>query len=176
MTDMQRGELKSMANLNGKTVLITAAGQGIGRASALAFIAAGAKVHATDINETALSELPKLDNLTTAKLDVLNEDAVKACVSDIGQVDVLFNCAGVVHAGSVLEMPDSDLDFAFDLNVRAMIRTIILRDLGRSFRSGGIWLTIAVLPFIGLVIAAVLIVAFAVVILVRRRRLARDDR
>lgn len=124
MTDMQRGELKSMANLNGKTVLITAAGQGIGRASALAFLAAGAKVHATDINETALSELPKLDNLTTAKLDVLNEDAVKACVSDIGQVDVLFNCAGVVHAGSVLEMPDSDLDFAFDLNVRAMIRTI----------------------------------------------------
>ena len=87
-----------MANLNGKTVLITAAGQGIGRASALAFIAAGAKVHATDINETALSELPKLDNLTTAKLDVLNEDAVKACVSNIGQVDVLFNCAGVVHA------------------------------------------------------------------------------
>lgn len=110
--------------LEGKTVLITAAGQGIGRASALAFAAAGATVHATDINEQALGELPKLTNLSTMKLDVLDEAAVNAAVDKIGRVDILFNCAGVVHGGSILEMKDSDLDFAFDLNVKAMIRTI----------------------------------------------------
>jgi len=113
-----------MANLQGKTVLITAAGQGIGRASAIAFAQAGAAVYATDINEQALAELPALDRLTAQKLDVLDETAVKACVAGIGQVDILFNCAGVVHGGSVLEMKDSDLDFAIDLNVKAMIRTI----------------------------------------------------
>ncbi|HEX5935692.1 MAG TPA: SDR family NAD(P)-dependent oxidoreductase, partial [Pseudorhizobium sp.] len=110
--------------LEGKTVLITAAAQGIGRASALAFAKAGATVHATDINEKALAELPKLANLIATKLDVLDEAAVNAAVEKIGQVDVLFNCAGVVHGGSILEMKDSDLDFAFDLNVKAMIRTI----------------------------------------------------
>lgn len=111
-------------SLAGKTVLITAAGQGIGRASAIAFAEAGAIVHATDINEQALSELPKLENLKTSRLDVLDEAAVQAAVGQIGQVDILFNCAGVVHGGSILEMKDSDLDFAFDLNVKAMIRTI----------------------------------------------------
>ncbi|MCB5202563.1 SDR family oxidoreductase [Neorhizobium sp. T786] len=110
--------------LEGKTVLITAAAQGIGRASALAFAQAGATVHATDINDAALAELPKLPNLTATKLDVLDEAAVKAAVDKIGQVDILFNCAGVVHGGSILEMKDSDLEFAFDLNVKAMIRTI----------------------------------------------------
>lgn len=113
-----------MANLQGKTVLITAAGQGIGRASAIAFVEAGAIVHATDINEQALADLPAHANLKTQKLDVLSDEAVKACVAAIGQVDVLFNCAGVVHGGSVLDMKDSDLDFAIDLNVKAMIRTI----------------------------------------------------
>lgn len=113
-----------MANLQGKTVLITAAGQGIGRASAIAFVEAGAIVHATDINEQALADLPAHAKLKTQKLDVLNDEAVKACVASIGPVDVLFNCAGVVHGGSVLEMKDSDLDFAIDLNVKAMIRTI----------------------------------------------------
>lgn len=111
-------------SLAGKTVLITAAGQGIGRASAIAFAEAGAMVHATDINEQALAELPKLENLKTSRLDVLDEAAVEAAVGQIGPVDILFNCAGVVHGGSILEMKDSDLDFAFDLNVKAMIRTI----------------------------------------------------
>ena len=110
--------------LEGKTVLITAAAQGIGRASALAFAAAGATVHATDINDAALAELPNLANLTATRLDVLDEAAVKAAVEKIGPVDILFNCAGVVHGGSILEMKDSDLEFAFDLNVKAMIRTI----------------------------------------------------
>ncbi|CAN7610985.1 SDR family oxidoreductase [Neorhizobium sp. LjRoot104] len=113
-----------MIRLDGKTALVTAAGQGIGRATALAFAEAGATVHATDINEGLLSALPKLDNLKTAKLDVLDNAAVAACVENIGTVDILFNCAGFVHAGSILEMKDSDFDFALDLNVRAMIRTI----------------------------------------------------
>ena len=112
------------SNLSGKTVLITAAGQGIGRATALAFAATGAKVHATDINTDALATLATESNISTHKLNVLDEDAVKTLVAGIGAVDVLFNCAGVVHNGSVLEMPDTDLEFAFDLNVKAMIRTI----------------------------------------------------
>ncbi|MBP2561996.1 2-keto-3-deoxy-L-fuconate dehydrogenase [Neorhizobium galegae] len=110
--------------LDGKTALVTAAGQGIGRAAALAFAEAGATVHATDINESLLAALPKLDTLKTARLDVLDNAAIVACVEKIGTVDILFNCAGFVHGGSILEMKDSDFDFALDLNVKAMIRTI----------------------------------------------------
>jgi 2-keto-3-deoxy-L-fuconate dehydrogenase len=110
--------------LEGKTVLITAAGQGIGKASALAFAAAGATVHATDINDAALASLTGLKNIIPARLDVLDSAAVGALIGGLGRIDVLFNCAGVVHNGSVLDMSDADLDFAFDLNVRAMVRTI----------------------------------------------------
>ena len=101
-----------------KTVLVTAAGQGIGRATALAFAARGAKVVATDINETALSELEGSAGIETRRLDVLKD------TDETGAVDVLFNGAGFVHAGSILEMKDEDFDFAVDLNVRSMIRTI----------------------------------------------------
>jgi 2-keto-3-deoxy-L-fuconate dehydrogenase len=111
-------------SLAGKTVLITAAAQGIGRASVEAFVRAGANVWATDVNESALAELAVLAGVTTRRLDVLDEAAVKALVAQIGTVDVLFNCAGVVHSGSVLEASDKDLDFAYDLNVKAMVRTI----------------------------------------------------
>ncbi|MBD0415398.1 SDR family oxidoreductase [Oryzicola mucosus] len=111
-------------SLQGKTVLITAAAQGIGRASAEAFAGAGASVFATDINEKLLAELDGLDGINGRKLNVLDTDAVTALVAEIGAIDVLFNCAGVVHSGSVLEMKDEDLEFAFDLNVKAMIRTI----------------------------------------------------
>ena len=113
-----------MADLEGKTALITAAGQGIGKASVLAFARAGAKVIATDINDAALAELSGQTNVTTRHLDVLDTAAINAAVAEIGAIDVLFNCAGFVHAGSILEMKDSDLEFAFDLNVKAMIRTI----------------------------------------------------
>ena len=113
-----------MADLSGKTVLITAAAQGIGRASALAFARAGAEVVATDINEAVLGELSGTAGIRTRRLDVLSDQDVAAAVAEIGRVDVLFNCAGFVHAGSILEMKDSDLDFALNLNVRAMIRTI----------------------------------------------------
>ncbi|WBU52827.1 SDR family oxidoreductase [Paracoccus sp. SCSIO 75233] len=110
-----------MTDLTGQTVLITAAAQGIGRATALAFARAGATVHATDINEAGLAGL---EGITTHRLDVLNADAVNALVGEIGRVDILFNCAGFVHAGNVLEMSDADFDFAVDLNVKSMIRTI----------------------------------------------------
>ncbi|TPK90189.1 SDR family oxidoreductase [Mesorhizobium sp. B2-4-17] len=113
-----------MADLAGKVVVVTAAAQGIGKASALAFAQAGATVYATDINEVLLAELAKTSGIKTRKLDVLNDEAVKSAFAEIGRVDVLFNCAGFVHSGSILEMKDADLDFAFNLNVRAMIRTI----------------------------------------------------
>ncbi|MDB5474204.1 MAG: family oxidoreductase [Devosia sp.] len=113
-----------MADLGGKIVLITAAAQGIGRASVEAFLAAGARVIATDINAGKLRELDGRAGVDTMVLDVLSTDAVSAAVSAIGRIDVLFNCAGVVHAGTVLEMSDKDLDFALDLNVKAQIRTI----------------------------------------------------
>lgn len=113
-----------MADLNGKIILITAAAQGIGRASAEAFARAGARVIATDINAARLAELEGVPNVTTRVLDVLDTDAVNAAVAEIGRVDVLFNCAGVVHNGTILEMADKDLQFAFDLNVWAQVRTI----------------------------------------------------
>jgi 2-keto-3-deoxy-L-fuconate dehydrogenase len=107
-----------------KTVLVTAAGQGIGRATALAFAARGAKVVATDINETALSELEGSSGIETRRLDVLKDMDVQTVVAETGPVDVLFNGAGFVHAGSILDMKDEDFDLAVDLNVRSMIRTI----------------------------------------------------
>lgn len=113
-----------MASLTGKVVLVTAAAQGIGRASAEAFAAAGAVVVATDINASKLAELDGAPGITTRLLNVLDTMDVQRVVSDIGRIDVLFNCAGVVHNGALLDMPDSDLDFALDLNVRAQVRTI----------------------------------------------------
>ena len=113
-----------MTDLSGKTVLATAAAQGIGRACALAFARAGATVHATDVNVEKLSELEGTPGIVTGRLDVRNDAAVADFVKGIGQVDVLFNCAGFVHAGTILEMKDEDFDFAMDLNVRSMVRTI----------------------------------------------------
>lgn len=113
-----------MASLQGRIAVVTAAAQGIGRASALAFAEAGATVWATDVNEAALATLAGEKNVKPAKLDVLDAAAVSAFFARVGKVDILFNCAGVVHGGTVLDVTDKDLDFAFDLNVRAMIRTI----------------------------------------------------
>lgn len=106
-------------NLEGKTVLITAAAQGIGRATAERFVSLGARVIATDINADALASL---EGAIGKKLDVLDGDAVKAFVEETGTVDVLFNCAGFVHAGTILETEEKDWDFAFNLNAKAMYR------------------------------------------------------
>ncbi len=110
-----------MIDLSGKTALVTAAAQGIGRAAVLALNAAGARVIATDVNEAALDGLAS-DTVSVAALDVLDPDAIARVVGAAGAVDILFNCAGVVHSGSVLEASDEDLDFAYALNVKAMVR------------------------------------------------------
>ena len=110
--------------LNGKPVLVTAAAQGIGRATAEAFVRAGARVWATDINAVKLAELNSLPGVTTRALDVRNTEAVMQFAADVGAISVLFNCAGYVHNGTVLDCAEADLDFAFDLNVKSMYRTI----------------------------------------------------
>lgn len=106
-------------SLEGKTALITAAGQGIGRASAEAYAQAGAKVYATDINEDALAELAKIDGITALSLNVMDAENIASVLAATGPLDVLFNCAGVVHAGNILECTDDDWDFAFNLNAKA---------------------------------------------------------
>ena len=113
-----------MADISGKICLITAAAQGIGRASALAFAAAGARVFATDINGTLLGELDDVAGIETRVLDVLSTEAVEALVGEIGAIDILFNCAGIVHGGTVLEASEADIDFALELNFKAQARTI----------------------------------------------------
>lgn len=114
--------------LNGKTILITAAGQGIGRASALACLAAGASVIATDIDVAALASLAaeagQPDALTTAPLDVRDTPAVQALAARVPPLHGLFNCAGVVHHGTVLECDEAAWDFSMDLNVKSMLRTL----------------------------------------------------
>lgn len=112
-----------MSDLNGKVTFITAAAQGIGRASVEAFARAGATVIATDINVDKLAELTGTKGVTTRVLNVLDDAQVKKAVHEIGRIDVLFNCAGVVHNGTLLESSDEDLEFAFNLNVRAQVRT-----------------------------------------------------
>lgn len=108
--------------LEGKTAVVTAAAQGIGRASAIAFAREGAKVIATDLNEAKLKELDSLPNIHTRRLDVLDPGAIAAFAAEVGAVDVLFNCAGFVHHGTILETEEKDWDFSFDLNVRSMYR------------------------------------------------------
>jgi 2-keto-3-deoxy-L-fuconate dehydrogenase len=110
-----------MSRLSNKIALVTAAGQGIGRATVEAFVREGAQVIATDINEDLLSTL---SGCTTRRLDVTNADAIAALGREVGRVDVLFNCAGYVDHGNILECNEEAWDFSFDLNVRSMYRTM----------------------------------------------------
>jgi len=109
--------------LAGKTAFVTAAAQGIGRASVLAFAAEGARVIATDVNEAKLAEI-KEPHITTQRLDVMDAGAITAAAARVGAVDVLFNCAGFVHQGNILDATEEEWQFAFDLNARAMFRLI----------------------------------------------------
>ena len=107
--------------LHGKRAFITAAGQGIGRATAELFAREGASVIATDVNTAALETLT---GCTTRPLDVLSREAITAAAADAGRVDILVNCAGYVHHGSILDCDDRAWQFSFDLNVTAMFRMI----------------------------------------------------
>ncbi len=108
--------------LEGKIALLTAAGQGIGRATAEAYAREGAQVFAADINDTTLAELDSIDGISAIHLDVTDQAAVDDALKKTGPLDVLFNCAGFVHSGSILECSVEDWEFAFNLNAKAMFR------------------------------------------------------
>nr|WP_246870576.1 SDR family oxidoreductase [Mameliella sp. LZ-28] len=110
--------------MEGKTCVVTAAGQGIGRATAERLAAEGGRVIATDINEAALAELNAIDGIEARRLDVLDAGAITAFAAEVGTADVLFNCAGIVHNGTILESTEDEWDFAFDLNAKAQYRMI----------------------------------------------------
>ena len=122
--------------LAGKTALVTAAGQGIGRASVLAMAAEGAQVLATDVNEKLLESYAGVANVTTQKLDVMDKAAIHALVNAHPAFDVLFNCAGFVHAGTILQATDQEWEFAFNLNVRAQY-WMIQAALPKMLQHGG---------------------------------------
>jgi 2-dehydro-3-deoxy-L-fuconate 4-dehydrogenase len=106
--------------LAGKTAFITAAGQGMGRAAAVAFAREGAKVWASDMNAKTVGELDGKDGIRARVLDVTNENEIKKIASEVGDIDVLFNCAGMVHHGSILDATPKDWDQAFAVNVKSM--------------------------------------------------------
>ena len=110
--------------LAGKTALITAAGQGIGHATALAMAREGAQVIATDVNPKLLEKYAGMANVSTRVLDVLDDAAIAKLADELPPLDVLFNCAGYVHHGTILDCTPKDWDFSFNLNVRAMYMTI----------------------------------------------------
>ena len=126
-----------VGRLNGKRVLLTAAGQGIGRASALAMAEEGARVVATDINEETLEALSSDGvSIDCRKLDILDQTAISALVSELGTVDVLFNCAGHVHNGTILDCNNDEWEFAFKLNAKAQYH-IIRAFLPAMLQAGG---------------------------------------
>jgi len=128
--------------LSGKIAVVTAAGAGIGRATALAFAAAGAQVIATDIDAAKLQAIAS-DTIRTARLDVLSADEIKRAARDAGAIDILFNCAGFVHQGALLDATEDEWTLAFDLNVRSMFRTMQAFVPGMVARGGGVILNMA---------------------------------
>jgi 2-keto-3-deoxy-L-fuconate dehydrogenase len=108
--------------LKGKRAFITAAGQGMGRAAAIAFAAEGAQVWATDVNAEALRSLEGTPGVTTRVLDVTDSGAVERVAKEAGDVNVVFNCAGIVHHGTIMECSEQDWDRSFDLNIKSMYR------------------------------------------------------
>ena len=124
--------------LAGKVALCTAAGQGIGQATALAFAREGAQVIATDIDVGLLNALTNISpDIVTRPLDVLDARAIADMAADVGPIDVLFNCAGFVHHGTILDCEEDDWSFSFDLNVKSMYRTIRAFLPGMLEKGGG---------------------------------------
>lgn len=122
--------------LSGKVAFVTAAAQGIGRATALAFAREGAKVWATDVNEAKLAELKGKPGIEVRKLDVLNDAEIEKLAREIGAPNVIFNCAGFVHHGTILQCSDKDWDFSFNLNVRSHY-VVIRAFLPKMLDNGG---------------------------------------
>jgi 2-keto-3-deoxy-L-fuconate dehydrogenase len=110
--------------LKDKKIIVTAAGQGIGHATVLAMAKEGATVWATDLNAELLKSFEGIPNIKAATLDVLSTEEVNAFAHRIGTVDVLFNCAGFVHQGDIMQVTEDDWDFSMNLNVKSMYRTI----------------------------------------------------
>jgi 2-keto-3-deoxy-L-fuconate dehydrogenase len=123
--------------LTNKTALVTAAGQGIGRATAEAYMREGARVIATDINAALLETLPLSNGSGVRRLDVTDAAAIAALAGEVGDVDILFNCAGYVDGGTIHDCDDRAWDFSFDLNVRAMYRMMRAFLPGMLARGGG---------------------------------------
>lgn len=122
--------------LSGKVAFVTAAAQGIGRATALAFAREGARVWATDINEAKLAELKGTPGIEVRRLDVLKDAEIEKIAAEVGTPNVIFNCAGFVHHGTVLECADKDWDFSFNLNVRS--HYVVIRSfLPKMLQAGG---------------------------------------
>ena len=126
-----------MERLTGKTALITAAGQGIGRASAERMAREGAQVIATDVNPGLVAELAALPGIEARVLNVLDGAAIAALVAEVGAVDILFNCAGVVHNGDIMAATEAEWDLAFDLNAKAQFRMIRAVLPGMIAKGGG---------------------------------------
>jgi len=125
-----------MNRLQGKKALVTAAAQGIGRAISEMFAAEGAMVWATDINMERLSELDGAPNITVRKLDVTDKGEIAAVAPEAGPLDILVNCAGIVHHGTILDCGEDEYDLAFNLNVRGAYR-MIRACLPAMLESGG---------------------------------------
>ncbi|CAH2301229.1 3-hydroxybutyrate dehydrogenase type 2 [Pelobates cultripes] len=128
-----------MGRLDGKVIVLSAAAQGIGRAAAIAFAKEGAQVIATDINEDKLKELESYQGIQTRVLDVTKREQIEKLCSEIDRIDVLFNVAGFVHHGTILDCKEADWDFTMSLNVRSMylmIKTFLPKMLDQ--KSGNI--------------------------------------
>jgi 2-keto-3-deoxy-L-fuconate dehydrogenase len=122
--------------LKGKTALVTAAGQGIGRASALALAAEGAEVWATDVNARLLDSYAGAERIRAVQLDVLDKASIGKCIASMPKLDILFNCAGFVHNGPILAATDEEWNFALNLNVRSQFWAIQAA-LPRMLEAGG---------------------------------------